>query len=122
MVTGSHNIVDAAPLVLLAWPTPCCQGNNNEPGQIRSSATTVSDRAARITRDGVDCMLSAWHGRDAFDMAIAEDPGLRWRISGAPGWHQLNMESGKARAMAAQPVNDAARPLARKAMSISWPP
>ena len=36
--------------------------------------TTASDRAAAHYRDGVDCMLSAWHGaEDAFDKAIAED-------------------------------------------------
>ena len=39
--------------------------------------TTASDRAAAHYRDGVDCMLSAWHGaEDAFDKAIAEDPGF----------------------------------------------
>ena len=40
--------------------------------------TTASDRAAMSYRDGVDRMLSAWNGADdAFDRAIAEDPGLR---------------------------------------------
>jgi hypothetical protein len=36
--------------------------------------TTASDRAAAHYRDGVDCMLWAWHGAaDAFDRAIRED-------------------------------------------------
>ena len=39
--------------------------------------TTASDRAAAHYRDGVDCMLSAWHGaEDAFDRAIREDAGF----------------------------------------------
>ena len=39
--------------------------------------TTVSDRAAAFYRDGVDRILSAWHGADdAFDKAIVEDPDL----------------------------------------------
>ena len=40
--------------------------------------TTASDRAAAHYRDGVDRMLSAWHGaEDAFDQAIARRSGLR---------------------------------------------
>ena len=40
--------------------------------------TTTSDRAAAYYRDGVDCMLSAWHGaEDAFDRAIARRSRLR---------------------------------------------
>ena len=53
-------------------------------------------------RDGVDCMLSAWHGaEDAFDKAIAKDPGFALAHIGRARLHQLNMEGGKARAMAA---------------------
>jgi tetratricopeptide (TPR) repeat protein len=67
--------------------------------------TTTSDRAAAHYRDGVDCMLSAWHGAEtAFDKAIAEDPGFALAHIGRARLHQLNMESGKARAMAAQAV------------------
>jgi len=65
--------------------------------------TTASERAAAHYRDGVDCMLSAWHGaEDAFDKAIAEDPGFALAHIGRARLHQLNMEGGKARAMAAQ--------------------
>ena len=65
--------------------------------------TTSSDRAAAHYRDGVDCMLSAWHGaEDAFDKAIAEDPGFALAHIGRARLHQLNMEGGQARAMAAQ--------------------
>jgi hypothetical protein len=65
--------------------------------------TTRSDRAAAHYRDGVDCMLSAWHGaEDAFDKAIAEDPGFALAHIGRARLHQLNMEGGQARAMAAQ--------------------
>src|SRR5438445_738301 len=65
--------------------------------------TTAPDHAAAHYRDGVDCMLSAWHGaEDAFDKAIAEDPGFALAHIGRARLHQLNMEGGKARAMAAQ--------------------
>jgi len=65
--------------------------------------TTSSDRAAAHYRDGVDCMLSAWHGAEAaFDKAIAEDPGFALAHIGRARLHQLNMEGGPARAMAAQ--------------------
>ena len=65
--------------------------------------TTASDRAAAHYRDGVDYMLSAWHGaEDAFDKAIAEDPAFALAHIGRARLHQLNMEGGKARAMAAQ--------------------
>jgi hypothetical protein len=65
--------------------------------------TTASDRAAAHYRDGVDCMLSAWHGaEEAFDKAIAEDPGFALAHIGRARLHQLNMEGGKARALAAQ--------------------
>ena len=63
--------------------------------------TTASDKAARHYRDGVDCMLSAWRGaEDAFDKAIAEDPGFALAHIGRARLHQLNMESRQARAMA----------------------
>ena len=39
---------------------------------------------------------------DAFDKAIAEDPGFALAHIGRARLHQLNMEGGKARAMAAQ--------------------
>jgi hypothetical protein len=65
--------------------------------------TTASERAAAHYRDGVDCMLSAWHGaEDAFDRAMAEDPGFALACIGRARLHQLNLESGKARALAAQ--------------------
>jgi len=65
--------------------------------------TTASDRAAAHYRDGVDCMLSAWHGAEnAFDQAIAEAPGFALAHVARARLHQLNMEGGKARAMAAQ--------------------
>ena len=65
--------------------------------------TTSSDRAAAHYRDGVDCMLSAWHGaEDAFDKAIAQDPGFALAHIGRARLHQLNMEGSQARAMAAQ--------------------
>ena len=64
--------------------------------------TTTSDRAAAYYRDGVDCMLSAWHGAEAaFDRAIAEDPGFALAHIGRARLHQLNMEGKEARAMAA---------------------
>jgi tetratricopeptide (TPR) repeat protein len=67
--------------------------------------TTTSDGAAAHYRDGVDCMLSAWHGAEAaFDKAIAEDPGFALAHIGRARLHQLNMEGAKARAMAAQAV------------------
>jgi tetratricopeptide (TPR) repeat protein len=65
--------------------------------------STASERAAAHYRDAVDCMLSAWHGaEDAFDRAIAADPGFALAHIGRARLHQLNMESSKARAMAAQ--------------------
>jgi Tfp pilus assembly protein PilF len=71
--------------------------------------TTRSDRAAAHYRDGVDCMLSAWHGaEDAFDKAIREDPGFALAHIGRARLHQLNMEGGKARAMAAKATELAA--------------
>jgi tetratricopeptide (TPR) repeat protein len=64
--------------------------------------TTASDRAAAHYRDGVDCMLSAWHGaEDAFDRAIREDPGFALAHIGRARLHQLNMQGSEARAVAA---------------------
>ena len=64
--------------------------------------TTTSDRAAAHYRDGVDCMLSAWHGAEAaFDRAIAQDPGFALAHIARARLHQLNMEGKEARAMAA---------------------
>jgi tetratricopeptide (TPR) repeat protein len=64
--------------------------------------TTDSDRAAAFYRDGVDRMLSAWHGaEEAFDRAIREDPGFALAHIARARVHQLNMEGTQARAMAA---------------------
>ena len=69
--------------------------------------TTTSDRAAAHYRDGVDCMLSAWHGaEDAFDQAIREDPGFALAHIGRARLHQLNMEGSRgARHGGAGPCN-----------------
>lgn len=65
--------------------------------------TTTSEQAAAHYRDGVDCMLSAWHGAEAaFDLAIAEDPGFALAHIARARLHQLNMEAKEARAMAAR--------------------
>ena len=65
--------------------------------------TTESDRAAACYRDGVDCMLSAWNGAgEAFDRAIAEDPGFALPYVARARIHQMNMEIAEARARAAQ--------------------
>ena len=87
--------------------------------------TTASDRAAAHYRDGVDCMLSAWHGaEDAFDRAIAEDPGFALAHIARARLHQLNMEGTEARAMAAQARRTGRRRDAARddGMSRSWPP
>src|SRR5258708_5452187 len=56
-------------------------------------------------------MLSAWHGaEDAFDQAIGEDPDFALAHIARARLHQLNMQGGEARAMAAH-----ARQLAAKA-------
>lgn len=63
--------------------------------------TTASDKAAAHYRDGVDCMLSAWHGAEAaFDQAIAEDPGFALAHIARARLHQLNMEGKEARTIA----------------------
>jgi tetratricopeptide (TPR) repeat protein len=65
--------------------------------------TTASDRAAAHYLDGVDRMLSAWHGAgEAFDQAIAEDPGFALAHIARARVHQLNMEGAEARALTAQ--------------------
>lgn len=65
--------------------------------------TTASERAAAHYRDGVDRMLSAWHGADAaFDQAIAEDPSFALARIGRARVHQLNMEGAEARAATVQ--------------------
>jgi hypothetical protein len=65
--------------------------------------TTGSDRAAAFYRDGVDRILSAWYGADeAFDKAIAEDPGFALATIARARVHQLNMETAAARAKAAR--------------------
>ncbi len=64
--------------------------------------TTTSERAAAHYRDGVDRMLSAWHGADdAFDQAIAEDPDFALPCIARARIHQMNMEGSEARAKAA---------------------
>jgi hypothetical protein len=64
--------------------------------------TTASDRAAASYRDGVDRLLSAWHGADhAFDRAIIEDPDFALAHIARARVHQLHMESVEARAKAA---------------------
>ena len=65
--------------------------------------TTASDRAAAHYRDGVDRMLSAWHGAEnAFDRAIREDAGFALAHIARARLHQLNMQGNEAGAMAAQ--------------------
>src|SRR3954454_5810983 len=65
--------------------------------------TTSSERAAAHYRDGMDCMLSAWHGaEDAFDRAIAADGEFALAHIARARLHQLNMQAGEARSMAAQ--------------------
>jgi tetratricopeptide (TPR) repeat protein len=65
--------------------------------------TTASDRAAAFYRDGVDRVLSAWHGAgEAFDRAIAEDPDFALAHIARGRIHQLNAEGGEARKLAAR--------------------
>jgi tetratricopeptide (TPR) repeat protein len=65
--------------------------------------TTASSRAAAFYRDGVDRVLSAWHGADeAFDRAIAEDPDFALAHVARGRIHQLNAEGGEARRLAAR--------------------
>src|ERR1700704_696427 len=79
--------------------------------------TTGSDRAAAFYRDGVDRILSAWYGADeAFDKAVAEDPGFALAYIARARVHQLNMETAEARATWQGPP-----PAASGNTSKSWP-
>ena len=81
--------------------------------------TTASDRAAAHYRDGVDCMLSAWHGaEDAFDRAIGEDPDFALAHIARARLHQLNMQGTEARTMAAHARQLAARATPRERQHI----
>jgi hypothetical protein len=81
--------------------------------------TTVSDRAAASYRDGVDRILSAWHGADdAFDRAIFEDPAFALAYIARARVHQLNMESTEARAKAAHGRELAARATRRERQHV----
>jgi hypothetical protein len=63
--------------------------------------TTASDSAAAHYRDGVDRVLSAWHGAgEAFDQAIAEDSDFALAHIARARVHQLNAEGAEARAKA----------------------
>jgi len=65
--------------------------------------STGSDRAAAFYRDGIDCILSAWHGaEDAFDRAILEDSDFALAHIARARVHQLNAEGAEARAKAAR--------------------
>jgi tetratricopeptide (TPR) repeat protein len=65
--------------------------------------TTVSDGAAALYRDGVDCVLSAWYGADvAFDKAIVKDPAFALAYIARARVHQLNMETAEAHTKAAR--------------------
>ncbi|WP_165435328.1 tetratricopeptide repeat protein [Bradyrhizobium sp. Leo121] len=65
--------------------------------------TTASDRAAALYRDGIDCILAAWHGADAaFEAAIAEDPDFALAHVARARVHQINMEGAAARDKAAK--------------------
>ena len=81
--------------------------------------TTASDRAAAHYRDGVDCMLSAWHGaEDAFDRAIGEDPDFALAHIARARVHQLNMQGTEARAKAAHARQLAAKATPRESQHI----
>src|SRR4051794_7210694 len=81
--------------------------------------TTASDRAAAHYRDGVDCMLSAWHGaEDAFDHAIGQDPEFALAHIARARLHQLNMQGPEARAMAGRAKQLAAAATARERQHI----
>jgi tetratricopeptide (TPR) repeat protein len=81
--------------------------------------TTASDRAAAHYLDGVDRMLSAWHGAgEAFDQAIAEDPGFALAHIARARVHQLNMEGAEARALAARARELAANATMRETRHI----
>ncbi len=81
--------------------------------------TTTSDRAAAHYRDGMDCMLSAWHGaEDAFDRAIGEDREFALAYIARARLHQLNMQASEARSMAAHARQLAATVDARERQHI----
>ncbi|MBR1143231.1 tetratricopeptide repeat protein [Bradyrhizobium sp. AUGA SZCCT0431] len=81
--------------------------------------TTTSDRAAAHYRDGMDCMLSAWHGaEDAFDRAIREDGDFALAHIARARLHQLNMQGNEARNMAAHARQLAAGADARERQHI----
>src|SRR3954469_3845455 len=81
--------------------------------------TTTSDRAAAHYRDGMDCMLSAWHGaEDAFDRAIQEDPGFALAHIARARVHLLNMQPDEARSMAAHARQLAATADARERQHV----
>src|SRR5438876_337695 len=88
-------------MVQYGW-LPAEQGGKMNRDRYDLPITTVSDRAAAFYRDGVDCMLSAWHGAaNAFDAAIAEDPAFAIAHVARARIHQMNMEVTQARAEAA---------------------
>ena len=81
--------------------------------------TTASDRAAAHYRDGVDCMLSAWHGaEEAFDRAIEADAGFALAHIARARLHQLNMQGTEARNMTAHARQLAASADARERQHI----
>jgi len=81
--------------------------------------TTTSDRAAAHYREGVDCMLSAWHGaEDAFDRAIGEDEGFALAHIARARLHQLNMQGNEARTMAARAMQLAAKASPRERQHV----
>src|SRR5215218_9214635 len=81
--------------------------------------TTSSERAAAHYRDGMDCMLSAWHGaEDAFDRAIAADGEFALAHIARARLHLLNMQAGEARSMAAHARQLAANADARERQHI----
>ena len=52
--------------------------------------TTASDRAAAHYRDGVDCMLSAWHGAEGLHRACRmPHPSREGAVRTAAGLHAL---------------------------------
>lgn len=81
--------------------------------------TTTSDRAAAHYRDGVDCMLSAWHvAEEAFDRAIEADAGFALAHIARARLHQLNMQGTEARNMTAHARQLAASADARERQHI----
>src|SRR5258705_987745 len=88
-------------MVQYGW-WPAWQGGKMNRDRYDLPLTTESERAAAFYRDGVDRMLSAWHGAaNAFDAAIAEDPAFAIAHIARARIHQMNMEVTQARAEAA---------------------